>query len=117
MKMQRESAIIDNRFLPCFLIVFAIALSPVSHGQEWTRFRGPNGQGISHADTIPIRWNEKDYNWKVKLPGGGHSSPVLWSDKVFITSEDRQANRGILLAISISDGNLLWQKEYTLTYE
>jgi len=105
----------DNRFLQGLLMVSAILLTSVSQGQEWTRFRGPNGQGISHVDTIPIKWNEEDYNWKVKLPGGGHSSPALWANKVFITSENREANLGILLALRVSDGKVLWQKEYALT--
>jgi len=86
-----------------------------AQGEEWTRFRGPNGQGISHAKTIPIKWIESDYNWKVRLPGGGHSSPVAWRDKVFVTSGDQSASRGFLLSLNVSDGRILWQKEYTLT--
>ena len=99
----------------CFLVVCIFLLASVAHGQEWTRFRGPNGQGISYAETIPIKWTEKDYNWKAKLPGVGHSSPVIWSDKVFVTSGDQKASRGILLALRVSDGKVLWQKEYALT--
>lgn len=92
-----------------------IVSTSVSKGQEWTRFRGPNGQGISNAKTIPIKWSEEDYNWKVKLPGGGHSSPVLWDDKLFITSGDQQAGKSVILALNVSDGKVLWQKEYSLS--
>ena len=92
-----------------------IVSASVSKGQEWTRFRGPNGQGISKAKTIPIKWSEEDYNWKVKLPGGGHSSPVLWDDKLFITSGDQQAGKSVILALNVSDGKVLWQKEYSLS--
>lgn len=92
-----------------------IILASVSQGQEWTRFRGPNGQGISNAKTIPVKWTEKDYNWKVELPGGGHSSPVLWGEKLFVTSGDQQAGHSVLLALSVSDGGVLWQKEYVLS--
>ena len=92
-----------------------IVSASVSKGQEWTRFRGPNGQGISSAKTIPIKWSEEDYNWKVKLPGGGHSSPVLWGDKLFITSGDQQAGKSVILALNVSDGKVLWQKEYSLS--
>ena len=55
---------------------------------EWTRFRGPNGSGISEAVTVPAKWTERDYNWKVKLPGIGHSSPVVWGERIFVTSGD-----------------------------
>jgi outer membrane protein assembly factor BamB len=98
-----------------FLAALTFLCASSSHGQEWTRFRGPNGQGISEAKTIPAKWTEKDYNWKIELPGGGHSSPVLWGDKLFITSGDQQAGHTILLALNASDGTVLWQKEYTLS--
>ncbi len=108
-------AIIGKQSLQSFLAALAILSASVSQGQEWTRFRGPNGQGISHAKTIPVKWTEKDYNWKIKLSGGGHSSPVLWGDKLFVTVGDRQAGHSVLLALSVSDGGVLWQKEYALS--
>jgi len=70
------------------MLAAAINLAASAEAQDWTRFRGPNGQGQSDAPTIPITWTENDYNWKVELPGIGHSSPVVWGDKVFVTSAD-----------------------------
>ena len=70
----------------------------VAGAQEWTRFRGPNGQGISAAKTIPVKWTENDYHWKVKLAGGGHSSPVVWQDIVYVTGADTQKGIGYLQA-------------------
>jgi outer membrane protein assembly factor BamB len=99
----------------CFLVVCILLLVSVVQWQEWTRFRGPNGQGISSAKAIPVKWTEKDYNWKVRLPGIGHSSPVIWEDKVFVTSGNQKDGRGMLLALGASDGRILWQKEYALT--
>ncbi|OHB61959.1 MAG: hypothetical protein A2168_05920 [Planctomycetes bacterium RBG_13_50_24] len=96
-------------------LLMSILSASVSQGQEWTRFRGPNGQGISDAKTIPVKWTEKDYNWKIVLPGGGHSSPVLWGEKLFVTIGDQQAGHSVLLALSVSDGGILWQKEYSLS--
>ncbi|MBN2312680.1 MAG: PQQ-binding-like beta-propeller repeat protein [Sedimentisphaerales bacterium] len=96
-------------------LLFSIVLSGlISQGQEWTRFRGPNGQGISEATTIPAQWTPADYNWKIALPGGGHSSPVIWKDKVFVTTGDQRANLGILLAVSVSNGQVVWRKDFTL---
>ncbi len=93
----------------------AVARKAEAVAGQWSRFRGPNGQGISHAKTIPVKWTEKDYNWKVTLPGGGHSSPVVWADKVFVTSGDQKTARGTILALRASDGKELWQKKYVLT--
>src|SRR4051794_31456941 len=64
------------------------ATSHSAPAQEWTRFRGPNGSGVSTATTVPVRWTEKDHNWKAALPGVGHSSPVLWGERLFVTSAD-----------------------------
>lgn len=80
--------------------------------QEWTRFRGPNGSGISEAKTIPTTWTEKDFNWRVPLPGAGHSCPVLWGTKVFITTGDDQAGQFDVLCLSAADGRVLWQKAF-----
>ena len=104
-----------KQFMQVFLAALAILWASVSQGQEWTRFRGPNGQGVSDAKTIPVKWTEKDYNWKVELPGGGHSSPVLWGEKLFVTSGDQKVGHGVLLALRVSDGSVLWQKQYTPT--
>ena len=98
-----------------FIAVMTVILASVSQGQQWTRFRGPNGQGISDTKTIPVKWTEKDYNWKTELPGGGHSSPVLRGEKLFVTSGDKQGEKSMLLAINASDGTVLWQKEYSLS--
>jgi len=115
MKKQRFTKITGKQLRRCLLVMLAIYPALVSQGQEWTRFRGPNGQGISHAKNIPVKWTEKDYNWKIVLAGGGHSSPVLWGNKLFVTGGDQKAGRGIIQAVSVSNGEVLWQKEYILT--
>jgi outer membrane protein assembly factor BamB len=83
-----------------------------AQGQEWTRFRGPNGSGISAAQTVPVRWSEADYNWKVRLPGVGHSSPVLWGDRIFVTSADEATGKRVLQCLRTTDGRQLWLREF-----
>lgn len=78
--------------------------------QEWARFRGPNGSGISSAKTIPVRWTPSEVAWRVELPGGGESSPVVWGDKLFLTCEHRPSARRMLVALRVSDGKRLWQR-------
>lgn len=83
-----------------------------SPAQEWTRFRGPNGSGLSAATTIPERWIERDYNWKVELPGVGHSSPVLWGERIFLTSGDEETGKCIVLCLNAVNGERVWSKDY-----
>jgi outer membrane protein assembly factor BamB len=100
------------------LIPAAAALLMVSsplEAQEWTRFRGPNGTGQSEATTIPTRWTEQDYNWKIDLPGIGHGSPVIWGDKLFVGSADPSNGTRMLFAVRTTDGKVLWQKDYPAT--
>ncbi len=88
-------------------------LSGPTAAQEWTRFRGPNGSGVSRASTVPVRWTEKDYNWKVELPGVGHSSPVLWGARIFLTSGEEATGKRLVLCLRTSDGSRLWTREFT----
>ncbi|UCE47367.1 MAG: hypothetical protein JSW47_17425 [Phycisphaerales bacterium] len=51
------------------IIFLALVLASVGLAGQWPRFRGPNGQGISDAKNIPVRWSQSDYDWRIKLPG------------------------------------------------
>ena len=75
---------------------------------EWTRFRGPDGTGIGKAEGLPIVPAPDDYAWKVKLPGPGHSSPVRWGNRIFLTCvPDKQGLRQVV-CLDAADGRLLW---------
>jgi outer membrane protein assembly factor BamB len=80
--------------------------------QEWTRFRGPNGSGVSPRTTLPARWTPKDINWKVRLAGTGHSSPVLWGELIFITSGHEKTGNRIVQCLRARDGHGLWQRDF-----
>jgi len=99
------------RWLPVVLLVVLGRSSPVISG-EWNRFRGPNGSGVSHATTVPIQWTEKDYHWRIQLPGAGHSSPVVWGDRIFLTASEPRGAKGTILCLSTEDGKILWQRGY-----
>ncbi|MBI2481663.1 MAG: PQQ-binding-like beta-propeller repeat protein [Planctomycetia bacterium] len=100
----------------CLAIVCLLGVLQLTTGiataQEWTRFRGPNGTGASDAATIPVKWTEADYNWKVELPGLGHSSPAIWGDKVFLLSADPDTATRYMLCYSATDGSQIWKREF-----
>ena len=80
--------------------------------QEWTRFRGPNGTGISAAKNVPVTWTEADYRWRIDLPGIGHSQPVIWGDKLFVTTALDAGKERLFLCLNKQDGRELWRKSY-----
>jgi len=78
---------------------------------NWTRFRGPNGSGIS-PDAFDKPIGEDDIAWKIELPGIGHSSPVVWGDKVFVTCAEQETAKRIVLCLNSADGSIVWKHEY-----
>jgi outer membrane protein assembly factor BamB len=78
--------------------------------QEWPRFRGPNGSGVSDAN-LPTHWTDKDYRWTAKLPGPGHSSPVLWGERLFVTAADA-AGKLHLVCLDAAAGSIQWSRAF-----
>ncbi len=103
---------------------------------NWPQWRGPDGTGAAPAADPPLTWSEKDnIRWKVSIPGQGHSSPVVWGDRIFVCAavpqpevepaaqeppqSGQQHGRGVqpagaydytVVAFSRLDGSLLWQR-------
>src|SRR3954453_9750294 len=97
---------------PLTLLLVALPVLPL-RAQEWDRFRGPDGAGHADANTVlPAQWTEKDLAWKIELPGIGHSSPVVWGERVFVTACDEDATKRTLLCVRATDGQTLWTREW-----
>ena len=95
-----------------FLSAFGAATSLLAADLEWARFRGPDGSGIGAAPHFPAEFSEASFNWKIELPGPGHSSPVIAGDRVFVTCTPPNTAKRILLAVNTKDGSIAWQREW-----
>ncbi len=93
------------------LVLLALAGADAA-AQDWSRFRGPNGTGISDSKNIPVTWTEKDFKWRVKIPGESHSTPVVWGDHLYI--ESATGTDRMLLCIQKSNGKEVWSKKYPM---
>jgi len=96
------------------LTVTALALALCTdclNAQEWTRFRGPNGTGETETE-FPAKFEGNDFLWKAEIPGIGHSSPVIWKDRVFLLSADPEKATRYVLCLDAKTGTILWNKEY-----
>ena len=96
------------------LLSLLACIAPICMSAQdcWPRFRGSDGGGISPATNLPIRWAEGDIRWKTTLPGKGHSSPVVWKERVFVTSGDTTNADRHILCLASGDGSVLWRKQY-----
>lgn len=90
-------------------VAIVLVCSSLARGGDWPRFRGPNGSGVS-ADVLPTRWTEKDYRWQIKLPGRGHSSPVVHQESVYVTADTGNLH---LLRLDAKTGRELWSRVFT----
>jgi outer membrane protein assembly factor BamB len=103
------------RFARAFLLMAWLTIhtaSAMAEDASWSRFRGTDGNGISSATNLPVKWSETEVRWKAALPGKGHSSPVIWQDRIFVTSGNTNADRHVV-CLGIADGWVRWQKQYT----
>src|SRR5262245_65069802 len=78
-------------------------------GDEWSRFRGPNGTGVSGATNLPAEFGpDKNVVWKTPLPPG-HSSPVLTNNRIFLTAftGDKKDAKLFVIALDRATGKEL----------
>ena len=79
--------------------------------ENWPGWRGPNGDGISNEKIVPKLWsNTKNIAWKMPIQGEGHSSPIVWGDRVFLTTSLTDSNERRLLCFERLTGRLLWDE-------
>jgi len=96
-------------FCACCFIAFATASA--QEPENWTRFRGPNGQGISKATSLPLNWSAtENITWKTAIPGEGWSSPIVWNDHIFLTTATEEGKNCYVIAVDRKTGNVLWNK-------
>ncbi len=130
-------AILLRRPVPGLLSI-SILVAAGAFGQErapWPSFRGPAASGVADGQAPPLEWNAetgRNIAWSADIPGLGHSSPVVWGDRVFVTSAlsdnpnpvfrygtdgrmdrrtDRERNRWFVHAVDRDSGALLWSRE------
>jgi outer membrane protein assembly factor BamB len=80
-------------------------------GENWPMWRGPRGDGTSGERVLPIHWNgTSNIVWKTEVPGEGHSSPVIWKDRLFLTTALKDTQDRCLLCFDTGTGRSLWQQ-------
>lgn len=115
------------------LFVWISAHAAADPDQHWHQWRGPLATGVSPTAKPPESWSEKtNVRWKKRLPGLGHSTPIIWGDRIFITSavpfgpkrapiysrvegaHDNfpvtQKHRFVVQSLARKDGRTIWEK-------
>jgi outer membrane protein assembly factor BamB len=98
-----------------WLMLILVAPS-LAFASDWPGFRGPFGNGVSPKTTLPLKWGpDENIAWKMKLPGPGASSPIVWQDQVFVTCfTGKKANELVrhVFAYDRKSGKERWHREF-----
>jgi len=99
----------------CFTrYLFSVCLIPLTlagtvRAENWPQWRGPSGDGISKETNLLAHWSAtENLAWTLPLPGMGGSTPAIWGERIFLTSED--GDELVLLCVS-TQGEELWKRK------
>jgi outer membrane protein assembly factor BamB len=80
--------------------------------ENWPCFRGPTRQGNSAETGLPLKWSaDENVAWKTAIPGEGWSSPIVWGERIFVTTATDNGTGCRALAIKRQTGKILWDTE------
>ena len=96
------------------IVCLALAAGSVSSigkaDSNWPGWRGPLQTGHSLETGFPHEWSDGNVAWKSDLPGDGHSSPVIWGDRIFLTAALENGRERVALCVGRKGGKILWEK-------
>lgn len=102
--------LISRRIHILGLSLFLAAIAAAAP-ENWTAWRGPRGDGTSAETRPPTRWSAtENVAWKVAVPGEGHSSPIIWEDRLFLTTSLAATQERVLLCLDRRTGATLWRQ-------
>jgi outer membrane protein assembly factor BamB len=103
-----------ENFLPERLVLSGLLLAATVSGLgDWSQFRGPFGSGhVPGGQALPVEWSEeKNVAWKVALPGRAWSSPVVFGDKIWLTTADPKGHKLTGLCVDANSGKIIFEKQ------
>ena len=92
-------------------LIFQLVLAN-ANAENWPQFRGPNSEGRSSENGVPLSWSAKEnIAWKTPLPGESWSSPIVWQDTLFVTTATDEGKSCHVLALDRRTGKIIWDRE------
>jgi outer membrane protein assembly factor BamB len=91
------------------VLTLCVVVPLVAADANWPSWRGPTGDGHSAEKGLPIQWDAKSVVWKTPLKGRGQSSPVIWGERIFLTTAPADGKQRVVCCLDRKDGKLLWE--------
>lgn len=93
------------------LLAALATLATSALAADWPMWRGPRGDGSSAEIDVPLRWSRtENIAWTTPIPGKGHSSPIVFGDRVFVTTCLEAEQQHVLLSLDRLSGKVLWER-------
>lgn len=93
-------------------IAASIGLAFAGYAENWPHLRGPHYNGSSSEKDIPSSWSKtENIAWQAGLPGSSAATPIIWNDRVFVSSTDVKSETLHALCVDRKTGNVLWQNQ------
>ena len=95
-----------------FCALCCLTMTDLVCAENWMRFRGPNGQGVSTEVNLPTTWSaDENVVWKTIVPGKGWSSPIVFEEHVFLTTATEDGVSCRVICVNRRDGSIEWNTE------
>lgn len=108
----------DRLLRVLIVVVFAALGDQLGHAKNWGHWRGDGGNSVSLDATPPIKWSPtENIKWKALVPGRGSSSPVVWENRIFVTSAvptSDGAYEFVVLCFDRNTGQQKWKQSATV---
>jgi outer membrane protein assembly factor BamB len=100
-----------ERLVHSAIPIFALTVASTAIAAEanWPKWRGPRGDGHATESGLPTKWQASSVEWKSPLKGWGQSSPVIWGERMFLTTALEKGKERVVFCLSTRDGKSLWQ--------
>ncbi len=100
-----------NRFRLCSLMFCVIFTTcSISQAENSPGWRGPRGDGTSLEKNLPLKWSDtENVLWKIPIEYGGHASPVIWEDAIFLVGADTENHKRYLTRYDRRTGKKIWE--------
>ena len=93
------------------IISLAVCFLSVASAENWPGFRGPTRQGVSSETNLPLQWSQgSNVLWKTPTTGSAWSSPIVWGDRIFLTTAEDGGSSCHVLSLDARTGKVVWDK-------
>ncbi len=101
-----------QRILSAVWPAVLVGFSSIAAAENWPQWRGPHFDGSTEEKNLPTAWSKtENIAWSVEMPGASAATPIIWGDRVFVSSTDIQDQSLRAICLDRKSGKILWKQK------